>query len=195
MSSTNRGYERHKADFYVTPIHEIEKFLGEFIKVEGNIFENALNILDPCAGGADKYKMSYPNALSKFTDNFVMTVDIREDSKADLKGNYLTMEVSSKIEWDLIITNPPFYNAIDIIKKALLDTVEGGYVIMLLRLNFFESKDRFSFWQENMPKYCFVHHKRMGFIPGEPNKTDSIAYCHCVWQKGHKPEFCQLKVI
>ena len=47
MSSTLRGYERHKSDYYITPVDEIIKFLNEFKEIE------KLNgfILEPCAGG------------------------------------------------------------------------------------------------------------------------------------------------
>jgi hypothetical protein len=45
---------------------------------------------------------------------------------------------------------------------------------MLLRLNFFGSKDRKPFWEEHMPEYCFVHHRRMSFI--DKGGTDSIEY-------------------
>lgn len=32
MSSTNRGYERHKTDYYVTPKHAVEDFLGAWLQ-------------------------------------------------------------------------------------------------------------------------------------------------------------------
>lgn len=38
MSSTARGYERHKSDYYVTPVEKIEVFLKEFLKHETNAF-------------------------------------------------------------------------------------------------------------------------------------------------------------
>lgn len=50
MSSTNRGRERSKFDYYVTPEREVEKFLREFIKNHKEV-ETGQNILDPCAGG------------------------------------------------------------------------------------------------------------------------------------------------
>jgi hypothetical protein len=52
MSSTNRSRVRneHIADYYVTPIPEIEKFLKELNKIYGYHL-NFGNILDPCAGG------------------------------------------------------------------------------------------------------------------------------------------------
>jgi hypothetical protein len=34
MSSTNRGYDRHKSDYYITPLEPIKEFLIEFEKDE-----------------------------------------------------------------------------------------------------------------------------------------------------------------
>lgn len=131
-------------------------------------------------------------------------MDIRQDSRAEIKADYLS--TSLNYNPDIIITNPPFNIALDIIKRALQDVKAGGYVIMLLRLNFFGSKDRKDFFDNFMPKYCYVHHKRISFIPKHVNdqrkkeglKTltaDSIEYAHFVWRKEEKVEFTKLKVI
>lgn len=77
---------------------------------------------------------------------------------------------------------------------------------MLLRLNFFGSRDRKQFFEENMPKYCFVHHKRISFIPdyvneeikkmgGKKMTADSIEYAHFVWQKGFRTDFTKLFLL
>ena len=69
-----------------------------------------------------------------------------------------------------------------------------------------EAKNALSF---SKSIYVFVHHKRMGFVEkkkdgvilfdktGNPRRgaTDSIEYCHMVFQKGNCPEFAKLKVI
>lgn len=192
MSSTNRSKAResHVADYYVTPVCEIEKFLNEFLLDEDIARPDKLLTLDPCAGGDEKNKMSYPEALKKI-DIFPDTIDIREDSLALLRVNYLEHDASNL--YDLIITNPPFNIAQQIIEKSLQDVRENGYVVMLLRLNYFGSKSRFPFWVKNPPKYAYVHHQRMSFVDG--GATDSIEYMHCVWQKGYAPEFTKLKVI
>jgi len=136
--------------------------------------------------------MSYPTALHDECNAVnIETIDIREDSLAETKMDYLEYQADKKP--DVIITNPPFKDALNIIKKALDDVKDGGWVIMLLRLNFFGSKQRKTFWDEFMPKYAFVHHKRIGFT--ENGGTDSIEYIHCCWQKGNYPKFCELKVI
>ena len=152
MSSTNRGYDRHKSDYYVTPVEQIKLFIEKFMDKED--IDDDIMILDPCAGGDEVNKMSYPSAMEVFFNyKKLETMDIRGDSLANIKANYLKYDCINK--YDMIITNPPFNIALDIIKKALIDVRHKGYVIMLLRLNFLGSKQRFKFWQNNMPKYIF----------------------------------------
>lgn len=192
MSSTLRGYKRHKSDYYITPVPAIISFINEFKKYEPTAFDG--NILDPCAGGDINNPMSYPKAMAQIgvNEGRVTTIDIREDSLARIKGDYLKMP---NWGYSLIITNPPFNIAEDIIKKALNDVMDGGFVVMLLRLNFFGGKRRLeTFWSEvGLPKYSFVHHRRMSFTPD--GRTDSIEYQHAVWQKGYNAEFTQLTII
>lgn len=189
MSSTNRNSVRMKHDYYKTPVYEIENFLKQFNKIYGYHLHFS-NILDPCAGGDTKSPMSYPEALKAYNTK-IDTIDIRQDSKAALKADYLQTDCKNK--YGMIITNPPFNIALEVIKKAIDDVKDGGIVIMLLRLNFFGSKKRKQFWDYHMPEYTFVHHERMSFT--DNGKTDSIEYCHMVWRKGYNPEFTLQKVI
>ncbi len=189
MSSTNRGYERHKTDYYVTPKQPIKDFLDNFLK---DYPINPEIILDPCAGGDEKNDMSYPEVLKEyFYSSVIKTIDVREDSLAEVKDNYLSLKLDYKP--NMIISNPPFYLAKEFISKALQDVAEGGVVIMLLRLNFFGSNDRFEFFKNYMPIASYVHHRRFSFT--EDKKTDSIEYMHAVWQKGNYPSYSKLRVI
>lgn len=202
MSSTNRSNARdkHISDYYKTPVRSILDFLMEFDS-DFPYFSNACKgiILDPCAGGRDvqgmlRQSMSYPEALKTFKcvwADSIVTVDCRQDSLAAIKQDYLTLKLDYRPS--MIITNPPFLYALPIIKKALEDVEEGGLVIMLLRLNFFGSKERFPFFEKNMPFCCYVHQRRMKFT--DTNNTDSIEYMHCIWIKGQHPKFTQLRII
>lgn len=190
MSSTQRGYERHKSDYYITPISKVELFLDEFIKHEPSAFSGGV-ILDCCAGGDEENPMSYPAAIHNVLNKEVKTIDIREDSRAEVIGDYLEMELDYKPK--IIITNPPFNISREIIEKSLDIVEDGGYVIMLLRLNYFGGKLRRDLWDKHMPLYSFVHNRRVSFTPD--GKTDSIEYQHAVWKKGYHPEFTKLKVI
>ncbi|MDP3066617.1 MAG: hypothetical protein Q8N08_07760 [Methanobacteriaceae archaeon] len=188
MSSTGRTGDRKDQDYYITPIVEIEKFLIEFNRI---IPLMGQAVLDPSAGGDGDHPMSYPTALEPYGCDIV-TMDIREDSLAQQKGDYLKKQFITP-EPTVIMTNPPFRLAIEFIKKALKDVRPGGHVAMLCRLNFFGSQKRKAFWNGNMPVYTFVHNKRMSFTAD--GKTDSIEYAHLVWQRGVNPEYTRLKVI
>ena len=222
MSSTNRSEARkeHIADYYVTPIKDIELFLEHFQEVNPLNWKDMI-ITDVCAGGNNEIRdeygvkevahlMSYPEAIKNVfgEDLDVRTYDIRSNSLAENKCDYLHTKLDYKP--DIIITNTPFKTSLEIIKKALDDVSDNGYVIMLLRLNYFGSKDRKPFFDEHMPEYCFVHHQRIGFAEkknedgyilfdkkGNPRKgsTDSIEYCHMVWRKGHYPDYTKLYIV
>ena len=188
MSSTNRGGKREVSDYYVTPRSEIVRFLNAWDRVS---FIKQARILDPCAGGDTVHVMSYPAVLHSLYGVKCDTIDIRLDSRADKKADYLKTRITTDpmafgpaIGYDLIITNPPFALAQEICTKALDDVRPGGYVVMLLRLNFLGSLRRRSFWNTFRPQAIYVHSKRLSFTPD--GKTDSIEYMHVVWQKGHE---------
>ena len=194
MSSTNRSKAReaHVSDYYVTPLATIREFLAAFAQdwpVQG-----PLTILDPCAGGDKEHPMAYPNAILNYSGweiATLTTIDCREDSLAQIHSDYLQENIGSR--FDMAITNPPFNIAMDVIQKALKDVREGGLVIMLLRLNFFGSKERQGFFQKNMPVLTYVHTRRPKFL--NTGGTDSIEYMHAVWQVGNPCRSTQLRII
>lgn len=192
MSSTLRGGSRFANDYYKTPVPSIIKFLQNATLYIPDLLTKGL-ILDPAAGGEDLSKMSYPEALITLgvPVDMITTVDIRSNSKARIIADYLQLECQDT--FDLIITNPPFLQALEFIQKALFDIKPYGYVVMLLRLNFLGSIKRLPFWQEHPPTWIFVHSKRISFTPD--GKTDSIEYMHAVWQKQTRVKFSKLMVI
>lgn len=218
MSSTSRGSARNENDFYVTPIPPITHFLTELAKDVD--ISDCLSIVDPCAGGDADNPMSYPTAIgykagTLFPDRvMVHTMDIREDSRATIKDDYLARELNGSPP-DMVISNPPFSLAVEFVQKALDEVRMGGLVIFLQRLNFFGSGKRLTFWQNRMPSYTYIHSTRMGFktersedlriametaagkVPRkkDPSGTDSIEYAHFVWVRGVNPKFTMTRVI
>lgn len=192
MSSTNRGYNRHKSDYYVTPKKEVELFLEQFSDNENKLITH-YHYLDPCCGGDSENEATYMQLLKeKYPNAKVLGLDIREDSKADIVIDFLQYNKPKDDNYHIIISNPPFYLAEDFIKKSLEVVDYGGYVIMLLRLNFFGSRKRKKMFENNMPLSCYIHHKRISFTNGS---TDSIEYAHFVWQKGTNNDYCKTYVI
>jgi len=204
MSSTNRSKARdkHLADYYITPQKPIKSFLKMFCEDEWFELKDK-NILDPCAWGnlssinketweiRQANWMSYPTVLKELWATIVTTNDLRKDSLADNISDFIEWENIS--QYDLIITNPPFNIAQNIITKALECCKEWWYVIMLLRLNYFGWKVRQEFWKKNMPIRAYIHNKRIWFT--QDWKTDSIEYMHAVWKKGENPKETKLKLI
>lgn len=180
MSSTNRSAARdaHKSDYYVTPVAAVSLFLSK-LKTSGLLPDRPLRVLDPCAGGDSKHAMSYPEALKISSLNVaeLVTVDRREDSRAEIKQDFLKFNGGG---FDLIVTNPPFNQALPIIKHALTMVAPDGIVAMLLRLNFLGSQERKPFFQSNMPVQTYVHSKRMKFL--DTHTQDSCEYMHACWR-------------
>lgn len=187
MSSLNRGTVRNGDDYYITPHWLIEDFLAAL--AENNMLvcspdENP-RVLDPSAGGCNKYEMSYPTVLEKegFT---VDSWDIRADSRASVINCDFLQVKSLKKPYDMIITNPPFNVAQEFTEHALEMVKESGLVIMLQRLNWLGSQKRKPMWQKLPLAAVYVHSKRPGFDPAKPSKTDSTEYAHFVFCKGHE---------
>lgn len=181
MSSTARGTQRNNDDYYVTPQWMVDEFLNHF-NDDYPQDKNAV-VLDPCAGGCDKYEMSYPTVLQQHGFNYVETSDIRSDSRATYNNDYLMQRLAPV--YSLIITNPPFYCSAEISEKAFKDVSTDGHIVMLQRLNWLGSKKRKSFWENAPLKHVYVHHKRAGFDPEKPSAKDSVEYAHFVFQRGY----------
>lgn len=175
MSSTNRGSERNKFDYYVTPDWLVDEFLDKFLQ-DYPLPKDAL-ILDCCAGGCPINHMPYPVALEKRGYN-VISMDIRDDSRAMIIGDYLT--TPKIMHYDLIITNPSFDLSTEITSKAIS---EAKTVVMLQRLNWVGSDRRAPFWTTNNPVHLYAHNKRASFT--SDGKKDSIEYGHFVFREGH----------
>ena len=187
MSSLNRGTVRNNDDYYITPHWLIEDFLAAL--AENNMLvcspdENP-RVLDPSAGGCDKYEMSYPTVLEK--EGFAVdSWDIRADSRASVINCDFLQVKSLKKPYDMIITNPPFNVAQEFTEHALEMVEYGGLVIMLQRLNWLGSQKRKPMWQKLPLAAVYVHSKRPGFDPEKPSKTDSTEYAHFVFCKGYE---------
>ena len=127
-------------------------------------------------------------------------------------SNFIYYMLETHPEYEIVCLDALTYAGnLSTLEKAMKDVKDDGYVIMLLRLNFFGSKDRFPFFKQYMPEWCFVHHIRIGFLDkkdeegyvvfdkssGLPKRgtTDSIEYCHMVFRKGYHPDHTKLVII
>lgn len=81
--------------------------------------------------------------------------------------------------------------ALEFIKTALEEVYDGSKVIMYLKLQFLEGKERREFYKENPPKYIYVFSDRQTCYPNgdfSEKKGSTVCYCWYIWEKGFKGE-------
>lgn len=174
MSATNRGAIRNGSDFYITPRKTISTFLDVF-KLEG------IEIFEPTAGNGaivQELWLRY-HAFCNITAN-----DIRDEQAALLEAgadrvfnlDFLKCNgINPKP--DVIITNPPYSIAQEIIEKCF-EIAPEAEIIMLLRLAFLESKKRREFWNKHPLTQLYPLIERPSFTG---HGTDATAYGWFVW--------------
>lgn len=179
MSATNRGAVRSEHDFYRTPAWCVDALFSAWRPLSRELF-----CLEPCAGDgclAEAAAKTLDRAPGGHThwDTFDIVPRLpgsREHaylSGCVVERDFLSVEPSES--YDLIITNPPYSKAREIIEHAL--KFEGADVVMLLRLNFLASAKRAPWLQGNMPD-VYVLPNRPDFTGGG---GDSIDYAWFVW--------------
>jgi SAM-dependent methyltransferase len=100
-----------------------------------------------------------------------------------MREDFLQYEYSGWM-FDLIVSNPPYYIAEKIIRKAWTELAPGGQMVMLLRLSFQAGVDREQgLWQEIHPYQVGVVSRRPSFYDRGTNGTDYGVY---YWKKDWK---------
>lgn len=172
MSATGRGAVRHEHDDYSTPPRDVRAIL-KHLKVTGE------RCLEPCAGSGVIVREIVAMG------GIVRAIDICEHHRLELENSgavdvsiedYLSTD---KLKfYDLVITNPPFVLALDVVLRALENVRPSGTVAMLLRLNWLASQERIAFHKAH-PSDVYV-------LPIRPSFTECLRW---------KIERCPLFVI
>jgi len=166
-----------EAGFYPTELTLINAALREFIPIWGNID----SILDIGAGDGRWGKI----ASVVYMPKYVVGVDIRNLPKPQKftdwhpRTDFLEWQPEQKI--DLILSNPPYHIAEEIIRHAWPMLARGGTMMMLLRLSFQAGVTRGEeLWQEIPPSFVAVCSRRPSFYGRGTNGTD---YGVFVWER------------
>lgn len=174
MSATNRGAVRCEADRYITPEWAIRSFLENLTPKKA-----PRKIIEPCAGNGAIVKV----LAETYTMTDIIAVEMRPKEKTSLKnagahhvaiGNFLKF-----LPWmagypDLIISNPPYSLAQEVIEHSIKLSGPECDIVMLLRLNFFGSQERKEFWDKHPAQQLYPLSKRPSFGT------------HCKCPSGHK---------
>lgn len=174
-ASNHTNNEREKNDYYATDPVAIDELLKKET-LNHNVWE--------CACGG----LHLSNRLKELGYN-VRTSDLVKRVEDDNIEVLDFLSYQGKYDGD-IVTNPPYILAKEFVLKALDIVNEGNKVVMLLKLLFLESQNRYEeLFKLYPPKKIYVFSKRVRCqINGDFNKDTSSAICYAwyVWEKGYK---------
>jgi hypothetical protein len=162
MSATRRGAKRRPNDFYETPVWLTEAMLPHLVRYQPR------RILEPAVGDgaiARVLKRAFPDARLVVGD-----VGTGQDFLSHDHGG----------PFDLIMTNPPYSQALEFVTRALTFRAETGAVVMLLRLNWLGSQERAPWLRGHTPS-VYVTPRHPDFTGGGGDATD---YGWLVWDAG-----------
>ena len=167
LVSRKKSYKQTQGDMYQTPKHITEMILNRI-----DIKDNAL-FYEPANG---------LGAISNIVKAYGYECDT-----SDICDGVDFLETEDNARYDVVITNPPYSLAQEFIEKALKQVVDGGKVVMLLRLSFLESAKRYHFFRDSGLKTVYVSSKRITMYPAnedEPVNSGTVAYAWYEWEKG-----------
>lgn len=164
---TSKG--RPENDFYPTPPEATLALLSKE-KFMGSIWEPA------CGDGAI-------SRVLQEAGYDVYSSDLIDRGFGNAPHDFLTSTVNA----ENIITNPPFTLAQEFVERSLERT--SGKVAMLCKLAFLEGQKRKEFFETTPLARVHVFSKRVNFYrEGERGKlgTSMIAFAWFVWEHGHE---------
>ena len=172
---------RQDKDHYPTPRWAIDLLLDNYQLQDGWI-------LEPCAGNG---VICQSIREHDGWDGSIYAVEIRDEEQTALQNCCDEVLIKDFITTSLedfthpmpcapgtIITNPPFSIAKQIIEHCFEFADEHTEIIMLLRLGWLETQDRYSFWRKHPNVSLITLRDRPKFIG---NGTDFAAYGWFIW--------------
>lgn len=170
---------RRTNDFYPTPEWATSELLNAGVPIGGNI-------LEPCAGD-----LAIANVL-QVRAGLTVTNDIDLSMPTIFHQNIMSDWRFGEIEFDWIVTNPPFNRAPEMVPIFFEKAREG--IALLLRKSYSESCLNRDVWLQEKQEYLAwqIYLPRISFT-GD-GKTDNVSCDWFVWTK-EKAQGCQLRWV
>lgn len=187
MSATGRGSARTKLDFYSTPDWATDAILDVILPPGGSWTRNPPRILEPAAGDGAIVRRLLARGVPA-THIEACEIDRRRATACEragittIRGDFLKTNAFGSQWHELVITNPPYRLAEAFAQTALELVRPGGWVAMLLRLNWLEGQKRTEFHRANRAS-VYVLPRRPAF--GGRKGTDACGYGWFVWGQDH----------
>lgn len=178
--------DRHDFDFYSTPHEVVEKALL-FIKSHQSILPNGM-ALDWGSGDGvwgQGARHIWPNL-------HITGVEVRDIPMPEGYDNILNVDLRSVPEqveqFNLIMGNPPYKYADEVVRRSLKWVKPNGAIVLLLRLAYLAGQRRQKWlYSVSPPTDVVILSRRPGFYVGEKrtNATDFALFCWVLG--GHRP--------
>lgn len=164
---------RRPMDFYETSQEAVDALVKHYL---GSTFKKGVQILEPCCG--DGAIVAALNAHG-YMDVLTSDVDEYREAQGRHDARFHNWTGPHGISGPhLVVTNPPFNQAFDILKNL---NHQVGAVALLLRLTFLEpTKERGEWLSKNPPQKVIVL-PRYSFT-GD-GKTDSVTCAWMIWDR------------
>lgn len=175
---------RAENDFYPTPIKLATDIVWEY----ANGF-NGMTVLDPgCGDGSFGYAINFvlEDNVSRIDGVDIVERKLQEEELNPYKKIYYEdfLTFKNKIDYDLVIGNPPYSLAEEFVRKSIDCLDDGGRILFLMKLAFLESKKRTrGLFKELPPSHVHVLAGRPSF--DGTGRTNDYAFAVFEWNKGY----------
>ena len=178
LGTTNGSTKnRQKDDFYATEPKATKMCLEELKK---HFTVSNWDVWEPAVGMGHISKVLEEDGI-----NVVKKSDLIDRGiNADIEDFLTTSDMNNS---NVIFTNPPYKLANSFLNHFFEIAKDGDLYIFLGRIQFLEGKERRKIFDENPPKYVFVHSKRVSCWKDgiETKDSNAIAYAWFVFEKGY----------
>lgn len=179
-ASNHSDKEREINDYYATDPNTLEIFLKALKRDNIQLHED---IWECACGEGHLSKVLVGGGYN------VLSTDKVDRGYGEVQ-DFLEILPLKEYDYD-ILTNPPYKYAKEFVEQSIRLVNNERYIIMLLKIQFLEGKDRRKLFEKNPPKYVYVNSSRQTcYINGNMSKKMSSASCYCwfIWQKGFNGE-------
>lgn len=180
LGASNYSKEvRQEVDYYATDPHALSILLDK-LKEDNIVLPK--RICEPCCGGG------YLSEELKKHGFIVESYDLYDHGYGIIGQDFLKSAKKTKC----FLTNPPYKFALEFVEHAIRNVMPNGLVVMFLKIQFLEGKQRNKFFKKYPPKYVYVNSSRQNCAKNGDfatySKAAAICYAWFIWQKGFKGE-------
>lgn len=165
VANSMKAWERKPADFYATPAAATQGLLNMAPPPPGKIYE-------PACGDGECSRVMLANGYE------VESSDLRHTGYGTGGVDFLRQRRKGGI----YVTNPPFSMAAEFIRHALVE-LEADYLALLLKSNFWHTKNRLELKRELHPSGEHPITWRLAFLEKERGKSPLMDCTWFVWDR------------